>query len=60
MIIVVVTIFLITFWIFKNEFRKLQLAWNFPGPPALPIIGNGFDLVNKSSLGLNKIQKIMQ
>lgn len=40
----------IIFWIFRNEFRKIQLVWNFKGPRALPLIGNGLELANKTTI----------
>lgn len=50
MLIAIVSFVAIIAWIFKNEFRKIQLMWNVPGPIALPFIGNGLDLINKTSL----------
>ncbi|KAL7047141.1 hypothetical protein ACKWTF_002809 [Chironomus riparius] len=50
MIVAIVSLFVILWWIFKSDLRKVQLAWNFPGPKALPIFGNGLELVNKTTL----------
>lgn len=35
----------------KKHFRQLQLSSRIPGPQGLPLIGNGLDLINKSTLG---------
>lgn len=48
MLIASVTIIFILFWLLRGELRKLQLAWNIKGPKALPLIGNGLDLINKT------------
>ena len=50
MFIALVSLVVILWWIFKNDLRKVQLAWNFPGPKALPIFGNGLELINKTSI----------
>lgn len=55
MIFAILIIVSIIFWLFKNDIRKVQLAWNFPGPKALLLIGNGLELVNKSSIEFIKI-----
>lgn len=51
MIVVVLVSIAFLYWLLKDDFRKIQVVWNVPGPKALPLIGNGLDLVNKSSLG---------
>ncbi|XP_070494539.1 cytochrome P450 4d1-like [Chironomus tepperi] len=50
MLVAVVSLLVILWLIFKSDIRKVQLAWNFPGPTALPIVGNGLQLINKTTL----------
>jgi hypothetical protein len=52
MIIATITLCIILWLLLKDEFRKIQLMWNINGPKAYPIIGNGLDLINKSTIGL--------
>lgn len=40
-----------TFYLLKKHFRQLQLCSKFSGPPALPLIGSGLDLINKTPMG---------
>jgi cytochrome P450 family 4 len=50
MLVAVVSLIVILWWMFRNDLRKIQLAWNIPGPKALPILGNGLELVNKTTI----------
>lgn len=53
MLIIIFTIIfaLTTFHLLKKHFRQLQLSGKFPGPPSLPFLGSGLDLINKSPTG---------
>ncbi|CRK95471.1 CLUMA_CG008940, isoform A [Clunio marinus] len=48
-------IFFTCFYFLKKHYRQLQLTGQFNGPPGLPIIGNGLELVNKSPIEFIKI-----
>lgn len=50
MLVAAVSFILIVCWLFRDELRKLQLAYRFDGPKGLPIVGNGLDLINKTNL----------
>ncbi|KAG5678462.1 hypothetical protein PVAND_008134 [Polypedilum vanderplanki] len=55
MLIVILTLTIVLFWLLRDEFRKFYLAFFIPGPPGLPLAGNGLDLINKSPQELIQI-----
>lgn len=50
MLVAALSLIFIAWWIFKDDIRKVQLGFKFPGPRALPLVGNGLDLINKTTL----------
>lgn len=51
LIILLISLFA-SYIIYKHNFiRQIQLSGKLPGPPALPIIGNGLLFLNKSAVG---------
>ena len=54
MFLIIFLVFALCFYIFflKDQIRKLALASRIKGPPALPLFGNGLDLINKNPQGL--------
>jgi cytochrome P450 len=55
MFIAILSFVLILCWVLRAELRKLQLAWNYPGPRAIPLVGNGLDLINKTPIELIQV-----
>lgn len=44
----------------KKHFRQLQLSAKLKGPPGLPLLGNGLELVNKSPIGNFKFHELSE
>lgn len=51
LIIFIAIFFLLSTLLTRKHFRQLQLSGKIRGPPGLPLIGNGLELVNKSPIG---------
>lgn len=50
--IIITSVFaLLCLYLVKKHFRQLQLSRRLKGPPGIPVIGNGLELVNKTPLG---------
>lgn len=52
LILLVSSFLLIATFFTKKHFRQLQLSGKVNGPPGLPLIGNGLELINKTPIGL--------
>ncbi|XP_056637469.1 probable cytochrome P450 4aa1 [Diorhabda sublineata] len=46
----IISLFLSIYLAVKNYIRAAKIIWNLPGPPALPLLGNGFMLKNHKEM----------